>query len=633
MLSGAFPQAVAINGSQEELMRMPKYLSLASLLVLLSLVAAACGTPAIPTESAEADAGDMAMSDDDAAMMEDYSDASRAETVIFEVDARGGQFADPELMNPYVPGGLRNQGLHQSMQEPLFILNYQTGEIEPWLGESMIPNETFDEWTLNLRQGVKWSDGEAFNADDVVFTMGLLMENTEMNYAAGLQDWVSEVTKVDDFTVTFNLTRPNPRFQLDNWSVRIWGGPIILPEHIWNGQDPLTFKNYDPAQGWPVFTGPYLLDSVSPTEFSYVRNDDWWGAKVGWKELPEPKKLIWIRSASDETAVNVMAQGGIDSLMDITLGQLQALQAQNPDVITWFDEMPLAWVPDPCSRTFEFNAAIEPWNDPDMRWAINYSIDRDEIVRIAYEGTTLKDRHYFPAYPPLDALVDKAIEAGAWDLDRLFTYDPELTYQILEDKGYAREGDGYWMKDGEDLGVVITTHEGFIEKKRIAQVIVEQLQRSGINAVHRNEAGQTWGDNFRNGNFETRMGWQTCGSVNEPWATMDNFNTRWLVPIGERANDNSWRWSGDNAEQYSALVDQIGSLPMGDPAIEELFLQATALVFEDLPVIPITEAKKIIPFLETYWTNWPTFENDYIHPPTWWQHTHYIIHEIESTGN
>ena len=69
-------------------------------------------------------------------------------------------------------------------------------------------------------------------------------------------------------------------------------------------------------------------------------------------------------------------------------------------------------------------------------------------------------------------------------------------------------------------------------------------------------------------------------------------------------------------------------MAVGDPAVDDMFVEASALVFEDLPVIPITEAKKIIPFLETYWTNWPTFDNQYIHPPTWWQHTHYIIHEV-----
>jgi peptide/nickel transport system substrate-binding protein len=53
---------------------------------------------------------------------------------------------------------------------------------------------------------------------------------------------------------------------------------------------------------------------------------------------------------------------------------------------------------------------------------------------------------------------------------------------------------------------------------------------------------------------------------------------------------------------------------------------------DELPVIPITQAKKIIPFDTTYWTGWPTFENDYIHPPTWWQSTHVIIHNLQPAG-
>ena len=59
--------------------------------------------------------------------------------------------------------------------------------------------------------------------------------------------------------------QPNPRFQLDYFSVRIWGSVNIVPKHIWDGQDPLTFKYYDPAKGWPVGTGAYKLPSVSPT--------------------------------------------------------------------------------------------------------------------------------------------------------------------------------------------------------------------------------------------------------------------------------------------------------------------------------------------------------------------------------
>ncbi len=578
-----------------------------------------------PTEEATEEAAEEAPADDSAEVSE------RAKTVIFDID--GGRLTDPELWNPYVPGRRLDQGYHQAILEPLFMLNYQTGEIEPWLGEEMTSNETFDVWTLKLREGIKWSDGEVMDADDVVFTMNLLLENQEMVYAADLSTWIDTVEKVDDLTVQFNLSRPNPRFQLDNFSVRIWGGPVILPQHIWEGQDPLTFKFYDPEQGWPVGTGPYTLGAVSPTEVVFERNDDWWGVEAGFQDLPEPERLVWTWAGPEETRAALMADGQLDSLMDITLGALQALQEQNPNVITWFDEMPMAWVPDPCSRILMLNHTVEPWNDPEMRWALNYAIDRDQIVAISYEGTTLKSRHYFPAYPPLDALIDQAEAAGAWNTEQLWTYDPDQAKAIIESKGYELNSNGYYEKDGEELGLEITTHEAFIEKQRIAQVMVEQLQGIGINAVNRNEAGGTWAENRRLGNFESHLNWDMCDSVNEPWASMDNASTRWLVPVGERAQDkNEMRWSGERADEYAEIVAQIGELPLGDPQVAELFVEAEAIFFEEMPIIPITQAKKIIPFDTTYWTGWPTFQDDYIHPPTWWQHTHAIIHNLEATG-
>jgi peptide/nickel transport system substrate-binding protein len=557
------------------------------------------------------------------------AEAERRKTVIFDID--GGRVADPELWNPFVPGSRRDHGFHQAIIEPLFILNYETGEFLPWLGESFVANETNDQWVLTLREGVKWSDGEDFNADDVVFTVNMLLDNApDLGDSAALDAWIDNVEKVDDLTVNFNLKKPNPRFQLDYWSVRIWGGPSIVPEHIWKDQDPLTFKNYDPDQGWPVFTGPYKLESVSETEFVYVRDDNWWGVAAGFEDLPKPEKLVWTWYGPEETRTAAMANDGLDSMMDVTLGALLALEQRNPNVISHFAQAPYAWVPDPCSRTFEFNHTVEPWNDKDMRWALNHAINRDEIVAIAYEGTTFPSRHFFPAYPPLNRYVDLAEEAGLYEKYPMLEHNPDKAREIIESKGYTLVGD-YYEKDGQQLAIDITTHEAFIEKQRIAQVIVEQLQALNINATTRNEAGATWGENFDLGNFEARMGWQTCGSVNEPWASLDTFNTSWLKPVGERTsgNQNAWRWSGDVADQYSALVDQIGVLPLGDPQIDELFVEAMDLWMQELPVIPITQAKKIIPFSNTYWTGWPTADNPYIHPPTWWQSTHPIIHNLE----
>jgi peptide/nickel transport system substrate-binding protein len=549
----------------------------------------------------------------------------RSKTVIFDID--GGRVLTPDLWNPWIPtSSRRDHGFHQAVLEPLFILNYESGKVDGWIGESMTSNDALDVWTMKLRKGVTWQDGVPFTADDVVFTIQTLIAKApDLNDAAALKEWVKLVEKVDDLTIKFTLNKPNPRFQLDYFSVKIWGSPNIMPKHIWEGQDPLTFKNYDPGKGWPVGTGAYKLASISPTEFTYVRDDNWWGAKTGFKPLPAPEKLIWTWAGPEETRTALMADGQLDSLMDVTLGAFKALKARNPNVIAWNKELPYAWL-DPCDRTFEFNTTMAPWNDKDMRWAVNYAIDRDQILKVAYEGTTYTSKFIFPAYPPLNKYVKLLEDGGSYTKYPLMTHDAAKAKQIIESKGYTMGGDGYYAKDGKTLQMLITTHEAFIEKQRIAQVMVEQLQAVGINATTKTQAGSAWQDEFERGTFETRMGWQTCGSINEPWASLNQLNQSWVKPVGERADSNGWRWKN---EEYSKIVDQIGTMPLGDPKINDLFVKASEIYLSELPVIPITQAKKLIPFDTTYWTNWPTADNNYLHATTWWQSTHVIIDNLK----
>jgi len=147
---------------------------------------------------------------------------------------------------------------------------------------------------------------------------------------------------------------------------------------------------------------------VPHVEFTYLRDDNWWGVKAGFKtRLPNPKKLVWTWGGPEEKRVALMADNQLDSLMDITLGAYEALKEKNPNAIAWYKDLPYATL-DPCSRTFEFNTTVKPWDDPEMRWAINYIFDRDQIVQIAYEGSTVKSRHFFPAYGPLNRLTDLA---------------------------------------------------------------------------------------------------------------------------------------------------------------------------------------------------------------------------------
>jgi peptide/nickel transport system substrate-binding protein len=557
-------------------------------------------------------------------------DVAREDTVIFDIDASA--VPNPTNFNWMVPGTNRNQGAHQAMWEPLFILNYETGEIQPWLGTSFDPNDTQDVWTLHLREGVHWSDGVPFTADDVVFTIQMLLddETATLGEAANMQQWVDSVEKVDDLTVQFNLKNPNPRFQLDYFSVRIWGGLVILPKHVWEGQDPFTFTFYDPDQGWPIGTGPYKLTSASPTEFIWDRDDNWWGAQVGFHDLPEPLRLIWIIAASEDQKALLMSEGELDSAMNITLGAFEAIQARNPNVIAWHSDLPYAWA-DPCPRELSFNTEAAPWDNPDLRRAVSLIINRNQNIAIAYEGTTIPSRSVFVEYGGMFPYIDAIVDAGM-GIDP--NGDVAAGQALIEGAGYALNSDGLYEKDGEVLSLEIITPNDTIEYVRSNNELVEQLRSAGIDAVSQPVTGATANDARGNGNFQAAWAWDTCGSVNEPWNSLNHLSRRFYRPIGEftSGNLNNQRWNTEAAQAYSDIVEQIGSLPLGDPQIVDMVVEAYQYFWDEMPVVPLVQAEKLVPFDTTYWTNWPSAENNFNHPATWWQSTHQIIHELTKAG-
>jgi peptide/nickel transport system substrate-binding protein len=258
--------------------------------------------------------------------------ADRMKTAIFDTD--GGRVVGYQLFNPFTVSWPGQDGQHQAMIEPLFILNYGSGKIDPWLATGYTVNKTQDVWTIKLRSGVMWSDGQPFGADDVVFTLDMLKTGPlTLNYASTVQEWVKSVKKIDDLTVQLTLTKPNPRFLLSYLTVSIWGCIYIVPKHIWQSQDPTKFTNYDPAKGYPVFTGPYKLVTSTPTNFLYQRDPNWWGAKSGFMSLPAPEKLQWVANGTEDVRVALAAEHQLDSVMDITVGGYLALKAKNPNII------------------------------------------------------------------------------------------------------------------------------------------------------------------------------------------------------------------------------------------------------------------------------------------------------------
>ena len=545
----------------------------------------------------------------------------REDTVIFDLDRT---IKDPENFNPFTPGTKREHGAHQAMWEPLFILNYTSGELDPWLGTAFEPNEDATEWTLSIREGVTWSDGEAFDANDVVFTVRMAMENEDLSERepATVRAQVASVDKVDDLTVRFVLNEPNPRFAVENFGVRIFGSLIIVPEHVWAGEDPATFAFYP-----PIGTGPYTFESAATNRAVWSRDDDWWGASSGFMDLPEPERLVWLESGGEESRAQLLATGQLDAGQAVTLGTFEAIQAQNPEVIAWRAGLPYAW-PDPCARQLEINTTVEPWSDPDMRRDLALLIDREQIVNVAYEGTTEPSRSMFVQYGAMEPFI-AAVEEAGYGLSP--NADVEAAKALIEDAGYAMGDGGTYEKDGEPLSADIHVNSASPEYTRTIDVVVEQLQRAGIDArAVPVENGVFWGEVLTLGNYEISYSWLSCGSVNEPWTSMTRYTDASIAPIGERAPgfNNTGRWDTAATDAYTAVVEDMGTRALDDPELPALVAQAYEQIAAETPIVPLVQAAKLIPYNTQFWEGWPTEENAYNHPAHWWQTGHQIIHNL-----
>ena len=496
----------------------------------------------------------------------------------------------------------------------------------PWLASGYDANEDFTEYTISLRDGVKWSDGEALTADDFVFTINMLKENPTLRGASGVSRSVASIEALDDVTVKITLNNPDPRYIQLNWAVRISSSPPIIPEHIWAGQDPTSFTNFDLDKGWPVFSGPYTLTSSSQDQRIYDRHDNWWGAETGFADLPAPRRVIVVTAGVDEVVAARIQNNEVDSLAALSANTLITVQSRNPNVIGWTDESPYGYT-DPCPFYLEFNTAVEPWDDPEMRAALSYIIERDVVANVAFEGQGLAALFLFPAYTGLMDFLDSMSDDFAGSA---YHYDPEGSAAILESKGYSMQ-DGKWI-DGEGnpieidflmLGFNIGPSWG-----RSIQILSQQFQDGGFEvAVSDLDFGPYW-EKANQGRWGVRMAW-SCGSITEPYRTLANFHSDLVMPVGETASRNFGRW--DNAE-YSALVDQLGQMAASDEGYFDLARDAMALFLADVPAIGLQQQLRVNPFNTTYWVGWPTAENNYVNPQSWWSTAALIIHNIEPAG-
>ena len=536
---------------------------------------------------------------------------------VLTIDIDSGPQEDLSNFNPYmIP---KDRGMAGALAEPLFLPNLITGGLDPWLAESVVSDDGGLTWTLTLRDGVTWSDGEAFDSDDVIFTADMLATTPDFTNVPSVDFSSVTAEAVDSRTITFTQPEPSPR-----WALNLFGNPssgnmlVVVPEHIWSSvDDVITYTNEN-----PVFTGAYTVSDVSASRIVYVRDDDWWGAATGFEDLPGPSEMHWVTHEGEEQKVAAMDRGELDMASNISGPTFQALIARNSDVHGWTDAPPFGSV-DACPRALHFNNEKVP--SADVRWAINHAMNRDTLIAVAYGGAggpAQHSRSFFPAYPGLQSYVEDVAAAGLFDQFPVGEYDPDKARQRLAAAGY---GEG-------ELSLVVTAVEQPSEIA-MAEVIAEQLQAVGIDASFEVAAIPDFVEGLRVGRFESVV-FFLCGSVSDPWLTMDYYHSRWLPeePGGEQFGPPWWnrqRWAND---EYSAIVDEIATLQPGDPRISELVVDAFELWLPDLPEVALVQHPQINPFTEANWTGFPTDADPYIQLVIATPGFHRILHNLELAG-
>ncbi|MEN9934521.1 MAG: hypothetical protein RLZZ387_1100 [Chloroflexota bacterium] len=601
-------------------------------------VAVACGTPpapgtaptsapaAEPTAAPAAGAAEPTAAPAEAAAPEQPAagaapaDVAREKSLILMFGGAAGEFTDVELGNPYATGFTHQLG-NAAFMEPLFFFSAFADQSIPWLAESHQFNDDFTELTVKLRAGTEWSDGTPFTAKDVVFTIQMLQANAPtLRNSTEMKEIVKEVAAADDQTVTFVFNDPNPRFLFDYLSSKFDTGLYWVPEHVFKDVDDVPgFKFFDLAKGWPLGTGPYKITLWNKQQkFQDVR-PDWWAAKTGFAALPRVERIIVLPFTDDNRASQLAITDQIDAALDLRPTTIKTVVEQNPKIVTHAGrEAPFGYV-DWWPNSVWFNTAEPPFNDPDIRWAVSYALNRQQAIDVAYEGSGQATELPFPAYPGLN----KFAEATADLLKQYPTnaYDPGKVEQLMTGKGFTKDGEGFWVgSDGQRVPAAI---HGFSIHADIGPILAEQLRKEGFEAEYTQPPDAF--DRMNDGRAKLML-FGHGGSIADPYLTLSFFTSKFVQPVGTGTFPNLARWSDP---EYDKILDEMRSIAPEDPRTQTLYLQAMEIWLKNLPNAPLIQWFHRIPMNTTYWANWPTKDNAYVNGAFWHLTFPLILHKLE----
>lgn len=594
----------------------------------------------------------------------------REETLI--VDMLNARVANPVMMNPFLEGVTLSHGLHQLSLSQLWDIDTTTGKQFPALAATMPEplNKEFTKFRFKVRQGLAWSDGKPFTAEDVVFTAEMLLTNEKLPSSGYFKGVIKSIKKTDDHTIELETVKPYPRLAVALGSV-IYGNLFRpVPKHVWKDVDPATFTNYP-----PVGIGPYKFSKGDSNGFWFLweKRADWQKSDAGQiKGEPKPKYVLFRSYGTEEKRVIAMAQNDYDILTDITPEGLEILRKRNKTVEAWFDKFPWANLDDPCQRGIHFNLTAAPYDKWQTRWALALSTNIENvsmgtmsgmlrasalavppvsIVSKTYHepmenwlaGMTLPD-----GYKPFDGNFATRMAArmtregqesipttpaGARALFGVgwWKFDPTKAGQLLESVGFKKNG-RQWMKpDGTPWKMVINAPADFeVQSQRLAFAVANEWRNFGIDVTVQQMQGGPFNTAYSTGNYDAGSYWSSsCAIGPDLFVRLEGWHSRYIRPTGTPSAFNRERFSNPTVDK---LIDELSGMQATDPKVVPTSTAILQEMARQLPVLEMFGTSKFVPVNNQYWTNYPTAKNYYEGPWWWWSNFKYTVSQLKSTG-
>jgi len=597
----------------------------------------------------------------------------RSETLIFQTFDR--QTASPDQHNPMMAYA-RWRGFRELGWGALWETDTGTGESYPELAAEMpeVLNDDHTLFRIKLREGIYWSDGVEFTADDVIYSLDVYHRYSQQaTRVSRIVNYVESWEKIDDYTVEVQTVNPAYDFHTVMGIYTCGSAFVPLPKHIFEQYEPNVheFRNTN-----PVTLGPYTVKEFDPSGFwqLWELREDW--ERSAWAALDEdgymPKYVLYKDYGPEETRSLSFVQNAYDVDTFMSPDSIKAAQRRNENITTFSDTMPFHNMDDACSYGLLLNMQKAPYDTLAVRWALALALDLETVAINAVSGEfiasplpmvdtqILRPIYFEPLMPWLEdfALADgykpfnanftnqlaetlagvgaegipedtSAFGVGWWN------YDIEQAGTLLESAGFSKNADGNWLLPSGEEWIVQLTIPGDWNKvmQRLGFSIADSWQKAGIQVNTRQV------DNAENGAVqrtndlrEVQLMWINC--IFTP-----NYLNAWqeIQPGNINPGDSKETNAGNRYQWDSqAVYDLVAEATQMEQGTEEFYEIGRSIIKEfvtDMSFINLMGIPTTIPTNETYWENFPKADNYYAVPYSWWSSAKEMVASVKPTGN